>query len=153
MDFARSGIEVLAEVMPALRARGLDKRLEVLVDGGVRRGGDVLKAVALGATGVGIGRPSLYGMASYGQDGVEKVRQCVRVRLLLRSCTTFAFKRDVISTHEGSNTHTLGTRASCPLSLCAFVLVQHRSPLRLKCQSLWSTQSSSTVQSPPSLST
>ena len=62
--------------MPALRARGLDKRLEVLVDGGVRRGSDVLKAVALGATGVGIGRPSLYGMASYGQDGVEKVCLC-----------------------------------------------------------------------------
>lgn len=73
MDFARSGIEVLAEVMSALKARGMHGKLEVLVDGGIRRGSDVMKALALGASAVGIGRPTLYGMASYGQAGVEKV--------------------------------------------------------------------------------
>ncbi len=39
--------------------------IEVYVDGGVRRGTDIFKALALGATAVGIGRPTLYGLASY----------------------------------------------------------------------------------------
>ena len=46
-------------------------RFEVYVDGGIRRGSDIFKALALGATAVGIGRPVLYSLASYGQPGVE----------------------------------------------------------------------------------
>jgi len=45
----------------------------VFIDGGVRRGTDVFKAIALGATGVGIGRPQVWGLASFGQSGVEAV--------------------------------------------------------------------------------
>jgi len=41
--------------------------MEVLIDGGIRRGTDIFKALALGAKGVGIGRPFLYALASYGQ--------------------------------------------------------------------------------------
>jgi len=78
LDFARSGIEVLAEVMPALRARGLQDRLEVYVDGGVRRATDVLKALCLGARGVGIGRPFLYAMSAYGVDGVDRAMQLLK---------------------------------------------------------------------------
>ena len=63
MDFARSGIEVLEEVMATLQENNLVGKIEVLCDGGIRRGSDILKAIALGATGVGIGRPALYGMA------------------------------------------------------------------------------------------
>ena len=63
MDFARSGIEVLEEVMATLHENNLVGKIEVLCDGGIRRGSDILKAIALGATGVGIGRPALYGMA------------------------------------------------------------------------------------------
>lgn len=60
LDFARSGIEILVEVVDALKARNLwGPHFEVYIDGGVRRAGDVLKAVALGAKGVGIGRPFL----------------------------------------------------------------------------------------------
>jgi len=73
LDYSRSGIDILPEVMEALRAIGAEKRMEVFVDGGIRRGTDVFKALALGATAVGVGRPVLYGLASYGQDGVEKV--------------------------------------------------------------------------------
>jgi L-lactate dehydrogenase (cytochrome) len=73
LDFARSGIEILPEVMSALRQIGAEKKIEVWVDGGVRRGTDIFKAIALGATAVGIGRPILYGLASYGQAGVERV--------------------------------------------------------------------------------
>ena len=53
---------------------------QVYVDGGVRRGTDVFKALALGAKAVGIGRPVLYGLAGYGQDGVERVLQIFKVR-------------------------------------------------------------------------
>ena len=47
--------------------------LEVMVDGGVRRGTDVMKCVALGARAVGVGRPALWGLAGYGSAGVGKV--------------------------------------------------------------------------------
>ncbi|KAI5778292.1 FMN-dependent dehydrogenase-domain-containing protein [Geopyxis carbonaria] len=52
--------------------------LEVYVDGGIRRGTDVLKALALGARAVGIGRPALYGLAGYGPEGVNRVIQIFR---------------------------------------------------------------------------
>jgi L-lactate dehydrogenase (cytochrome) len=46
--------------------------LEIYVDGGLRDGADVLKALCLGATAVGVGRPYFYAMAAYGIEGVEK---------------------------------------------------------------------------------
>ena len=48
-------------------------RIPVLLDSGIRRGTDVFKALALGATAVGIGRPYIWGLSSFGQAGVEKV--------------------------------------------------------------------------------
>ncbi|KAJ4006508.1 hypothetical protein NW766_010602 [Fusarium irregulare] len=72
MEYSEPPIEVLAEVMPALRERGLQNKIEVYIDGGIRRGSDILKALCLGARGVGIGRPFLYAMAGYGQKGIEK---------------------------------------------------------------------------------
>ena len=47
-------------------------KLEIYVDGGLRDGADVLKALCLGATAVGVGRPYFYAMAAYGIEGVEK---------------------------------------------------------------------------------
>ncbi|KAF2723144.1 hypothetical protein K431DRAFT_283308 [Polychaeton citri CBS 116435] len=78
LDFARSGIEVLAEVMPELRRLGLDKKIEIYVDGGVRRATDIIKALCLGATGVGIGRPFLYAMSAYGLPGVDRAMQLLK---------------------------------------------------------------------------
>ncbi|PHH84899.1 hypothetical protein CDD83_1209 [Cordyceps sp. RAO-2017] len=78
LDFARSGVETLAEAMPVLRERGLDGKLEVFVDGGFRRASDILKALCLGAKGVGIGRPFLYAMGAYGQAGVERAMQLLK---------------------------------------------------------------------------
>ncbi|KAJ7594884.1 FMN-dependent dehydrogenase-domain-containing protein [Mycena floridula] len=76
LDFARSGIEILVEVVSHLKEkRGLtfpNEKFQLFVDGGVRRATDVLKAIALGATAVGLGRPFLYAFSSYGQEGVEK---------------------------------------------------------------------------------
>jgi len=83
LDFSRSGIEVLEEVMHDLKKIGAEKKLEVYVDGGIRRGTDIFKALALGATAVGIGRPSLYGLAAYGQDGVERVIEILRDELVM----------------------------------------------------------------------
>jgi L-lactate dehydrogenase (cytochrome) len=76
LDTARSGIEILAEVVPALNRRFGTKwrsSFELYVDGGVRRGSDIFKALAMGATAVGIGRPVLYSLASYGQKGIERM--------------------------------------------------------------------------------
>ncbi|KAF4495357.1 L-lactate dehydrogenase (cytochrome) [Fusarium agapanthi] len=72
LDYSEAPIEVLAQAMPILIERGLQGKIEVYIDGGVRRGSDVLKALCLGARGVGIGRPFLYAMAAYGQKGLEK---------------------------------------------------------------------------------
>ncbi|GAA6060227.1 hypothetical protein JCM10212_002306 [Sporobolomyces blumeae] len=79
LDFARSGIEILEEVMRELRKRNLLKNgFEVYIDGGVRRAGDVLKAVALGAKAVGIGRAFLYAYSAYGSEGVVKAIQILK---------------------------------------------------------------------------
>jgi isopentenyl diphosphate isomerase/L-lactate dehydrogenase-like FMN-dependent dehydrogenase len=56
-------------------------RAEVLLDGGVRRGTDVAKALALGACGVLVGRPYLYGLAVAGEQGAQHVLQILREEL------------------------------------------------------------------------
>ena len=83
LDASRSSIECLAEVMPALRAeRGYSPdRFFVYIDGGVRRGADVFKAIAMGARAVGIGRPVLYALAGYGQAGIERLIRIYRDEL------------------------------------------------------------------------
>lgn len=78
LDTARSGIEVLAEVSPVLRQKGLMDKIELFVDGGVRRATDIIKALCLGAKGVGIGRPFLYAMSAYGQPGVDRAIQLLK---------------------------------------------------------------------------
>lgn len=75
LDFARSGIEILSEVMPVLRERNWQDRIEVYVDGGIRRSTDIIKALCLGAKGVGIGRPFLFAMSAYGLPGVDRAMQ------------------------------------------------------------------------------
>lgn len=76
-DSGRSTIDSLGEVVQATRGR-----VPVLLDGGVRRGADIFKALALGATAVGIGRPYCWGLAAFGQEGVETVLDILRGELL-----------------------------------------------------------------------
>jgi isopentenyl diphosphate isomerase/L-lactate dehydrogenase-like FMN-dependent dehydrogenase len=66
------GVPATLRVLPEVAA-AVGKETTVLVDGGVRRGSDVVKAVALGARAVLVGRPYLYGLAASGQSGVERV--------------------------------------------------------------------------------
>ncbi|KAJ3128454.1 hypothetical protein HK100_009157 [Physocladia obscura] len=103
LDTSRSGIEILPEVMDALNAAGLKRRIEVFVDGGVRRGTDVFKALALGAAGVGIGRPTLYAMSTYGQAGVERLLDIFKEELegcmgLMGVTKISEIRRDMVDT-------------------------------------------------------
>ncbi|KAL2918137.1 hypothetical protein HK105_202064 [Polyrhizophydium stewartii] len=81
LDTVRSGIEILEEVVDHLKRHGLEGRLEIYVDGGFRRGTDIFKALALGARGIGLGRPFLYAMSTYGQAGVERAIDLLRDEL------------------------------------------------------------------------
>jgi len=60
------------------------------MDGGIRRGGDVFKALAVGARAVGIGRPYLWGLAAFGQPGVEAAIDLLNreLDLVMRQCGT-----------------------------------------------------------------
>ena len=77
----RATIECLPEVV-----EGVAGRVPVMLDGGIRRGTDVFKALAMGADLVSIGRPYVWGLAGYGQDGVEKVLDILHseLRLVMR---------------------------------------------------------------------
>lgn len=77
--FASLQIDALAEVVSAVRGSGV----EVYLDGGVRQGTDVLKALAMGARAVFVGRPILWGLAYAGKEGVEQVLHILREELSL----------------------------------------------------------------------
>ncbi len=75
--------DALPEIADAVGARTL-----LIVDGGVRRGIDVLKGIALGADLVAIGRPVLWGLAVDGADGVQRVLELLRDELSLAMALT-----------------------------------------------------------------
>jgi L-lactate dehydrogenase (cytochrome) len=81
IDTSRSGIEILEDVMDALEEKGLQDKMEVYVDGGIRRATDIFKCLALGAKGCGLGRPFLYGIGSYGVQGAEKVVEILQAEM------------------------------------------------------------------------
>src|SRR5205085_2964078 len=72
-DSGRSTIDALPEIVEAVKGR-----MPILVDSGFRRGSDVIKALCMGATAVGIGRPYIWGLGAFGQAGVERVLQILR---------------------------------------------------------------------------
>jgi isopentenyl diphosphate isomerase/L-lactate dehydrogenase-like FMN-dependent dehydrogenase len=77
LDQTGGTIEALPEVV-----EGAAGRIPVLLDGGIRRGTDVIKALALGAKAVLIARPYCYGLAAFGAPGVERVLQILRAELV-----------------------------------------------------------------------
>ena len=81
----RPTIESLPEVID-----GAGSQMTVLVDGGIRRGTDVYKALAMGAKAVGIGRPYAWGLTAFGQAGVERVLDILHaeLQLTMRQCGT-----------------------------------------------------------------
>lgn len=78
LDGAPATLDALPEVVDAVEGK-----VEVLVDGGVRRGVDVVKALALGARAVLVGRPYLWGLATAGEEGVRQVLGMLRDELVL----------------------------------------------------------------------
>src|SRR5437763_8757384 len=79
----RATLEALPEVVTEVGGR-----IPVFVDGGFRRGTDVYKALALGATAVGIGRPFLWGLGAFGQAGVDRVLEIMQgeFKLVMGNC-------------------------------------------------------------------
>jgi isopentenyl diphosphate isomerase/L-lactate dehydrogenase-like FMN-dependent dehydrogenase len=78
LDTALASIDALPEIVEAVAGR-----CEVYIDGGIRRGTDILKALALGARGVLVGRPILWGLAANGAQGVFQVLEILRKELEL----------------------------------------------------------------------
>ncbi len=76
LDGAPSTIEVLPEIVDAVAGRAV-----VLIDSGFRRGTDIMKALALGAKAVLVGRPPLWGLGAFGETGVRKVLEILRTEL------------------------------------------------------------------------
>ena len=72
-DSNRATIDILPEVMAAV-----GDRIPVLIDSGFRRGTDIVKALAMGARAVCVGRPYLWGLGAFGQPGVERVLEILR---------------------------------------------------------------------------
>ncbi len=75
-ESGRSTIESLPEVVEAIGGR-----ISVLVDSGFRRGTDIFKALALGANAVCVGRPYVWGLAAFGQAGVERRLEILKAEL------------------------------------------------------------------------
>jgi isopentenyl diphosphate isomerase/L-lactate dehydrogenase-like FMN-dependent dehydrogenase len=75
-DSGRSTIDALPEIVEAVRGR-----MPILIDSGFRRGTDIVKALALGANAVCIGRPYIWGLGAFGQPGVERVLELLRTEL------------------------------------------------------------------------
>eukprot|EP00850_Spirogloea_muscicola_P016553 SM000135S26997 [mRNA] locus=s135:162876:166021:+ [translate_table: standard] len=98
LDYVNATITALEEVVAAV-----DGKLPVFLDGGVRRGTDVFKALALGAKGVFIGRPVVFALATEGEHGVTKVLKMIReefeLAMALAGCNSLAdIKRSHVET-------------------------------------------------------
>jgi 4-hydroxymandelate oxidase len=76
LDGAPSTIEMLPEIVEAVRGK-----VPILIDGGFRRGTDILKALALGAKAVLVGRPPLWGLGAFGEEGVRRVMEILQREL------------------------------------------------------------------------
>jgi 4-hydroxymandelate oxidase len=73
-DSGRSTIDALPEIIEAVNGR-----MPILVDSGFRRGSDIVKAMCMGATAVCVGRPYIWGLGAFGQAGVERVLELLRI--------------------------------------------------------------------------
>jgi 4-hydroxymandelate oxidase len=75
-DSGRSTIDALPEIVEAVNGR-----MPILIDSGFRRGTDICKALCMGATGVAVGRPYLWALGAFGQPGVERALELLRIEL------------------------------------------------------------------------
>lgn len=83
LDYAPATFEVLPEIVEAVAGR-----IAVLIDGGFRRGSDILKALAIGANAVQVGRPPLWGLGAFGAAGTQRVLEILQAELALAMAHT-----------------------------------------------------------------
>jgi len=83
LDYGPSTLEVLPEIADAVHGR-----VPIIFDSGIRRGSDILKALALGASAVGLGRVPLWGLSAYGPQGVQKVLEILQAELVQAMAAT-----------------------------------------------------------------
>lgn len=98
------GLVTPMEMLPAI-TDAVAGRAPVLIDGGFRRGSDILKALAFGARAVLVGRPVMWGLAAYGADGVKTVLEMLQTELGRSACQTGkanvkAIDRSVVKVHQ-----------------------------------------------------
>ena len=96
LDYLPHPLQVMDEII-----HSLEGRMPVFVDGGFRRGSDVLKGLAFGASLVGLGRPILYGLAADGKEGVAGVgegvtRELLRLMTMVGASRPDAVLRDIL---------------------------------------------------------
>lgn len=96
LDYLAHPLQVMEEVMAAVQGR-----MVVMIDGGFRRGSDVLKGLAFGASLVGLGRPILYGLAAAGQEGVQGVvegitQELKRIMTMVGASDPTRVSRDIL---------------------------------------------------------
>lgn len=99
LDYDPSTLEVLAEIVDAVPSR-----VPVIFDSGIRSGSDILKALALGAKGVCIGRGVRWGLAAYGAPGVQRVLEILQAELVMAMAQTGrtdlgSIDRTLVTTH------------------------------------------------------
>ena len=99
VDYGPSTLEVLPEIVDAVQGR-----VPVMFDSGIRSGSDILKALALGAKVVCIGRPHRWGLAAYGALGLQRVMEILQAELVLAMAQTgrptlASIDRTAVSTH------------------------------------------------------
>ena len=96
----RGTLDVLPEIVAELKGR-----MPILIDGGIRRGSDAFKALALGADAVAIGRPYLWGLGAFGEEGVNKAltilqSELIRTMMYAGTPSLTAIKKDYVWTDE-----------------------------------------------------
>jgi isopentenyl diphosphate isomerase/L-lactate dehydrogenase-like FMN-dependent dehydrogenase len=92
LDFNRAALEALPEVVDAVGGK-----VPVILDSGVRSGGDIVKAIALGAKAVLVGRPVAWGVAAFGPRGVERVYALLNEEMKRAMCMTGVPRIDEIA--------------------------------------------------------
>jgi 4-hydroxymandelate oxidase len=119
LDTAVSTVAALPAVVEVVRGR-----VPVLVDGGIRRGTDVLKAMALGASAVLVGRPVLHGLTNGGAQGVAHVLRLLKdeleIAMALTGCGTLAQAGEVLAPSSRSRITSVNSGNSCECETFSF---------------------------------
>ena len=102
IDTAPSTISVLPSIAKVVKEfnKKNNKKVEIYLDGGIRRGIDVMKALAFGARAVFVGRPAIYGLARSGKDGVKEVLEMLHEEFKLAMVLTHCMSIEEVTEEQ-----------------------------------------------------